>query len=228
MTETALNDETLAFYSRTLRLLNEEGIPYLVGGAYAFFFYTGIERHTKDLDIFIRKEHVGQALETMKKAGYQTEITFPHWLGKAFYCGDFIDFIYSSGNGLSPVDDGWFESSVAGEVLGVEVRLSPLEEMIWTKSMIMERERFDGADVAHILRNCADRIDWRRLINRFGSEWQVLLAHLILFEFIYPSERAKIPAEVMRELLARHESERSSVSEKVCRGTLLSRAQYII
>ena len=29
-------------------------MPFLVGGAYAFARYTGIERHTKDFDVFVR------------------------------------------------------------------------------------------------------------------------------------------------------------------------------
>ena len=75
--------------------------------------------------------------------------------------------------------------------------------MIWQKALIMERERFDGADVAHVLRARADRLDWDRLLDRFAEHWPVLLSHLILFGYIYPEERAKIPARVMRTLLRR-------------------------
>ena len=32
------------------------------------------------------------------------------------------------------------------------MRLIPVEEMIWSKGLIMERERFDGADVTHLIR----------------------------------------------------------------------------
>ena len=43
------------FYVAALAALNAAGLPYLVGGAYAFARYTGIERHTKDLDLFVRR-----------------------------------------------------------------------------------------------------------------------------------------------------------------------------
>ena len=36
-------------------MLNESGVPFLVGGAYALAKHAGIERHTKDLDIFVRR-----------------------------------------------------------------------------------------------------------------------------------------------------------------------------
>ena len=52
---TFLDQESRDFYRHALGLLDEEKLPYLVGGAYAFGRYTGIERHTKDFDIFIRR-----------------------------------------------------------------------------------------------------------------------------------------------------------------------------
>ena len=51
-----LNPKTRAFYVRTLAVLNEAGVPFLVGGAYALAKHAAIERHTKDLDIFVRTD----------------------------------------------------------------------------------------------------------------------------------------------------------------------------
>src|SRR2546422_1064445 len=81
----------------------------------------------------------------------------------------------------------WLEHSVPGRVLDMDVRLIPAEEMIWSKGLIMERERFDGADVAHVIHAVGDKLNWRRLILRYGQYWRALYAHLILFGFIYPS-----------------------------------------
>jgi len=102
--------------------------------------------------------------------------------------------------------------------------------MIWSKAFIMERERCDGADVAHLLLAHGARIDWQRLLRRFGEHWRVLLCHLLLFGFIYPGEHSQIPAWVIDELLARLERERANPApeERVCQGTFLSRAQYLI
>src|SRR5437762_2369474 len=46
-----LSLETQHFYRQAVRLLNEGGVPFLVGGAYALAHYTGIVRHTKDFDV---------------------------------------------------------------------------------------------------------------------------------------------------------------------------------
>ena len=221
-----LDPQARAFYVHTLETLNASGLPYLVGGAYAFARYTGIERHTKDLDLFVRPEDAERALRVLAQAGYQTDMTFPHWLGKAFHGEDFIDVIFSAGNNVARVDDRWFEFASADEVLGVPVRLIPPEEMLWSKGYIMERERFDGADIAHVLRACADRLDWERLLVRFESHWQVLLAHLVLFDFIYPNERHRVPAWVTARLTERLAAGREP-GPKLCQGTLLSRQQYL-
>ena len=222
--------ETLAFYRRSMAALDHAGVPFLVGGAYAFERYTGIARHTKDFDIFVHPRDVTRVLDTLAADGCETDLPFPHWLGKA-RCGEnFVDVIFSSGNGVAAVDSDWFRYGVEATVFDHPVRLIPAEEMIWSKAFIMERERFDGGDVAHILRAFADRIDWPRLVTRFGDYWRVLMAHLVMFGFIYPGERHRVPAGVLSELSTRLQRELGApaAGERVCRGTILSRAQYIV
>jgi hypothetical protein len=228
-TAPALDERTRDFYRDALGRLDDAGIPYLVGGAYAFARYTGIERHTKDFDIFIRREDYDHIIEVFRKAGYQTELSFPHWLGKAFKGEDFIDLIFSAGNGVAAVDDLWFEHAVYETVLDMNVRLIPAEEMIWSKGLIMERERFDGADVVHIIRSVGHKIDWRRLLDRYGPNWRALFAHLVLFGFVYPSHRSQVPQWVMDELTARLalETKQPDATEKYCYGTIISRQQYL-
>ncbi len=224
-----LSPETAAFYTAMVEALRAADLPFLVGGAYAFARYTGIERHTKDFDVFVREEDVDKAMTALSSAGCATELTFPHWLGKA-YCGaDFIDVIFSSGNGLVRVDDEWFANAVEDEVLGRPVRLIPPEEMLWSKAFVMERERYDGADINHLLRARAADLDWSRLLRRFGEHWPVLLSHLVLFTYVYPAEASNVPDWVVRELLERAPIAFHSpaLGERICRGPLISRAQYL-
>ena len=126
-----------------------------------------------------------------------------------------MDVIFNSGNGVARVDDLWFDHAPQTNVLGVIVRLSPAEEMIWSKAFIQERERFDGADVLHLLREIGPSLDWPRLLMRFGDYWRVLLSHIILFGFVYPDKRQNVPAWVMDELIAAAEREPA----RTCRAT---------
>lgn len=242
-----LRARTRAFYRSVLELLAAADIPHLVGGGYAFSRYTGIRRPPKDFDLFLRREDCVRGLELLAARGYRTELRFPHWLGKVWEEHDHIDLIFSSGNGIATVDDEWFEHAQPDRVFGMPVALVPPEEMIWSKAFIMERERFDGADVAHLL-HAAPRdglgapreLDWARLLRRFEPHYRVLLSHVVLFGFAYPSQRTHVPDHVMDTLLRRLEAERAADrareamparcdgSQPLCAGTLISREQYLV
>jgi hypothetical protein len=225
-----LDADTLAFYQRAIDVFDAAGLPFLVGGAYAFAQYTGIERHTKDFDLFIKRDDLEAAMAAFRAEGFDTEVIFDHWLAKVHGPGAlFVDLIFSSGNGIAEVDDAWFEHAAEARVFDRDVRLSPAEEMIWSKAFIQERERFDGADVAHILKAMADRMDWPRLLARFDQNWRVLYSHLVLFGYIYPDSRVLVPSWVMTELNTRLIAETTSASPAghVCNGPVLSRQQYL-
>jgi hypothetical protein len=218
------------FYKRVIDALKEEGIDFLVGGAFAFVRYTGIGRDTKDLDLFIRRADWNHVTRVLAEEGIATELTFPHWLGKAYGGRQrefFVDVIFSGGNGVAEVDDEWFSYAPRDESLGFPVRLMPIEEMIWSKAFLMERERFDGADVLHLIRARHKEIDWDRLLSRFGEHWRVLLSHLVLFTYVYPNEPG--PQDVIDTLLERARTEpKADEGIRLCRGPLLSRSQYLV
>jgi hypothetical protein len=121
-------------------------------------------------------------------------MTYPHWLAKVYAGEEFIDLIFNSGNGVAPVDDGrWFRNNPRPTCWACRCKVANMEDGLLSKAFIMERERYDGADVAHLLQANAEQIDWPGLVERFGMHWRVLLAHLTLFGFIYPGERHRVP-----------------------------------
>ncbi len=222
-TKRRLND----FYLRSMAVLRDADVPFLIGGAYVMEMCANVSRRTKDFDLYVRPYHVDAALGALAHAGFNTEVTSPHWLAKARHGRDYVDLIFRAGNGLCEVDDSWFARAHDDELLGLPVKLCAPEEMIFMKAYIMERERFDGADIAHLLVSCGDKLDWPHLVRRFGPDWRVLLSHLVLFGYIYPSEQGRIPRSVMDELIERLRKE-SPGQGRVCRGTLLSRKQYLV
>ena len=215
-------------YDRALNAVVEEGVPFLVGGALALAAYCGIHRSTKDLDLFVLEEDVVRVLDALTRAGFRCELPYPHWLGKAFDGDRFVDVIFSSGNGIAAVDAEWFAHAGRTTLRGHTVAVCPAEETLWMKAYVMERERYDGADVAHLLHACAGELDWERLLRRFGDHWPVLLSHLVLFGFVYPGELRRVPSWVLDELTARFGRQRRETErDPPCRGTLLSREQYL-
>ena len=63
--DNGLDPAARVFYVRMLEALRAAEVPFLLGGAYAFARYTGIERHTKDIDVFVRPEDEPAILETL-------------------------------------------------------------------------------------------------------------------------------------------------------------------
>jgi hypothetical protein len=216
------------FYQRVLRALTRHEVPCLIGGTYALEAYTGIRRATKDLDLFILRDDWPRVVAALGAEDVSTTLTFPHWLGKARQGRHYVDLLFSSGNGVCPVDRDWFAHARDMRVWRVPARLCPPEEMIWTKSFVQERERFDGGDVLHLIRAQAGTIDWPRLVARYGPHWEVLLSHLVLFGFVFPGERHRVPTGVIERLLDRCRDPGPTAPANLCRGTLLSREQYLI
>ena len=217
------------FFGTVLKQLDGSGLPFLVGGGYAMKRHTGLGRPARDLDLHVLPGDVARVLGHFEGLGYHVELTFPHWLGKIYMGRAYVDLIFSSGNGLVAVDEEWFEHAVEDVVLGQAVRICPAEELLWSKAFVMERERYDGADVNHLLLAQGRTLDWDRLMRRFRGYPLVLLNHLVLFLFVYPAQSAVGPSAVWDELLERLQEERRDSAEAglVCRGPLLSRSQYL-
>ena len=216
-------------YTEALRILNDAGIHYVVSGAVALGHYTGIWRETKDMDIFLVRSNLTATLLALAAHGYQVETTSQHWLAKARKGDYFVDLIYGFGGWRAPVDDAWWERGSPGVLLGQRVRMAPVEEMIWMKSYVAHRERFDLADVLHLIQACHHLIDWEHLLRRFGPDWSLLLFHLNLYQFVYPTHRADIPAWVTHHLIERRKAADEPTDQPmVCRGPLLDRFSFLV
>jgi hypothetical protein len=218
------------FYATVLRALKDARVPFLLAGAFALEHHTGVARRTKDLDVFLPLDSVESALLALREQGFRTELTSSTWLAKAFEADLFVDLIFNAGNGQYPVERSWIDRAPEILVYGVPVRVCPVEEMIVSKAFVMERERFDGADIMHLLRQQGGCIDWAHLLASFGEHWRLLLVFLVLFGYVYPQRASVVPGWVLGELILRLSESPSHPAGGVelCRGTLLSRTQYAI
>jgi hypothetical protein len=145
------------FYREVLAALTKARVPFLIGGAFAYCRYAGIDRRTKDLDLMIEEETWPELARVLRAEGIFTKRTFPHWLGKALSPSGQVDIIFNGGSTLTPVDAECLAHGVPATVLGFNTLLCPPEELLWSKAFVMERERFDGGDVLHLLRAQAER-----------------------------------------------------------------------
>lgn len=223
--------EAYNFYQEALELLDQCGVNYMLGGAFAMFHYTGIYRDTKDLDIFCKPSEYPKIMKFFADKGYQTELHDARWIAKVFKGEYFIDIIFDTVNNICQVDDSWYEHSYQGVFADRPVRFIPPEELIWCKIYVQNRERFDGADVNHIILKFGKNIDWKRLFQRLDRHWHLLLSQILIFQFVYPADYHEIiPKWLFDELMARanEQYDLPPALEKVSRGPMIDQTQYSV
>lgn len=219
-----------AFYAEVLKILKDSKFTFMVAGGFAVNAYTGLQRPTKDIDIFVKAGDYPKILNKFTSLGYKTQVSDERWIAKIFKGKLYVDLIFGSSNLVAPVTDDWFRDSGTAKFFNYEVRIPSVTDLIVSKVFIQNRDRYDGADVAHLILLKHHDINWERLLCSLEQYWEVLLIHLLNFRFIYPSEREKIPSWLLRELLSRlqHQFELPTPRMKVCRGRMFSVADYTV
>ena len=218
----------LALYHDVLKLFEKQHYPYAVAGAFALRQHTGICRFTKDLDIFVTPETATEALSHLQEAGFELEVCDPVWLAKVHQGEYFVDLITGMSNGVITVDDTWIERAQPAKVCGVDSRVLAPEEMIASKLFVTRRERFDGADIAHIIFGTHGKLDWERILQLAGEHWEVVLWALLLFRYVYPEQQDYVPKPVWRNLLDRFENALHSPARGEFRGSLIDDVMFAI
>jgi Nucleotidyl transferase of unknown function (DUF2204) len=219
-----------AFYAEVLKILKESKFTFMVAGGFAVNAYTGLQRPTKDIDIFVKAGDYPKILNKFTSLGFKTQVQDERWIAKILKGKLYVDLIFGSSNLVAPVTDDWFKDSHTAKFFNCEVRIPSVTDLIWSKVFIQNRERYDGADIAHLILVKHQEINWERLLSAMEQYWEVLLVHLLNFRFIYPSEREKVPVWLMHELVSRleHQFELPTPKMKVCRGRMFSVADYTV
>jgi len=221
--------EAHACYQGVIRHLLQAKVPFAVSGGFAFHHHTGIWRVTKDLDLVLPPDAVPGAFRVLVDEGFETYVQDPVWLAKARRGEYFVDLITGVGNATLTVEQSWIDRAQEDEVLGIRCKVLSAEEMIASKLFVTRRERFDGADIAHLLRAHARSLDWDRLKGLTGAHWEMLYWALILFAYVYPARTGDVPLEVWREMTGRFERLiRSSNGSLPFRGTLVDPKMFAI
>jgi nucleotidyltransferase DUF2204 len=217
------------FYREVLQLLNRHGIPYAVSGAFALQQHTGIWRVTKDLDVFLTAVAVPKALTVLAEAGFRCEIPDPVWLAKAHRGDFFVDLITGMSNAALFVTDEWIQRSRPAVVVDVSTRVLAPEELLASKLFVTRRERFDGADIAHVIYGTPGELDWYRVLTIIGEHWEILFSAIVMFRYIYPAKTHFVPAHIWKELITRFQKEIDNPDPAArFRGSLIDEKMFAI
>jgi hypothetical protein len=151
---------------RAAAALNEGGIPFLLGGSLASWARGGPEtRH--DLDLMLKPEDAERALEALAEAGMRPERPPEEWLLKAWDGDTLVDLIYCP-KGL-PMDDDVIARGEQLSVLGMEIRVMALEDVMATKLMALTEHSLRYEGLLQIARALREQIDWTAVRSRTDS-----------------------------------------------------------
>jgi hypothetical protein len=178
---------------RSAAALREAGIPFLLGGSLASWARGGPPtRH--DLDLIIKPQDAERALETLEQAGMRPERPAEEWLLKAWDGDTLVDLIYCP-KGL-PVDDELIGRGEELSVLGMDIRVMALEDVMATKLLALTEHSLRYEGLLQIARALREQIDWadvraRTAESPFARAFFVLLEGLEIVPDAGAAERAQ-------------------------------------
>jgi hypothetical protein len=146
--------------------LRQADVPFLLGGSLASWARGGPEtRH--DLDLMIRPQDAERALEALVGDGMRPEDPPEDWLVKAWDGDTLVDLIFNP-KGM-PVDDAVIARGELRSVLGMEMRVMALEDVMVTKLMAISEHALRYERLLEISRALREQIDWAEVRRRTGS-----------------------------------------------------------
>jgi hypothetical protein len=165
---------------RAAAALRRAEVPFLLGGSLASWARGGPEtRH--DLDLMIKPDDAGRALEALREEGMRPERPPEDWLVKAWDGDTLVDLIFYP-KGM-PIDDDVIARGEDLAVLGMDIRVMALEDVMVTKLMAITEHSLRFERLLQISRALREQIDWETVRSRtesspFARAFMVLLEGL--------------------------------------------------
>ncbi len=216
---TPCDDKQEEIYCRVISEANARGLRFAIGGGFAVNAYTGLQRNTKDLDIYVTPADREAMIETLSRAGmsdYYEKLPYDRrWIYRGYADGVIIDVIWAMANQVAQVDEAWLTRGAEAQFVGVQLRLLPPEELLWTKLYIVQRDRCDWPDVLNLIYSKGETLNWQRLLDRLGSDTALLAGVVSLFAWLCPGRVDTVPNWLWRRLnLIKPQGPPSSVADQ--------------
>jgi hypothetical protein len=197
-------DSEWAVYSRVIREVRSAGIPFAFGGAFAIAVYTEQLRNTKDFDFYILpadKERMEQALTRAGMHDYFERLSYDRtWIYRASQDDIIVDAIWQMANYRAQVDEQWLIRGPEIVIRGEALRAIPIEELIWGKLYVLQRERCDWTDVFKLIDAQSASIDWDHLLDRLADDAPLLAGALEVYSWLAPDRAGRIEQRVWERL----------------------------
>ena len=195
--ERLIPDSEWALYGRVLRRLREQRIAFALGGGFAFSYYAHRWRDTKDIDLYVlprMREPMIALLDELGLRDYYELVPYDrNWIYRSHRDGLIVDVIWAMANQRAQADERWLTHGPLISLRGVEVHVVPVEELIWAKLYVMQRDRCDWGDVLTLFYTQGNTLDWEHLFNRLGEDRRLLSGALGIFSWMCPARAGQLP-----------------------------------
>jgi hypothetical protein len=202
--DVSISESEWEVYRRVMEEARAAGVRFAFGGAFATGVYTGDLRNTKDFDFYILPEQRDAMIEATRRAGLRDYYdTLPYdraWIYRASTEGIIVDTIWAMANLRTKVEERWISAGPEVRLRGELIRAIPIEDLIWSKLYVIQRERCDWGDVLNLIDAQAGTIAWERLIDRMGDDAPLLAGALSIYAWLAPAQAAGIPSRVWNRL----------------------------
>jgi predicted nucleotidyltransferase len=144
-------------------VLNEAGIPFVLGGGLAAWARGG-PKTEHDVDFLVKPEDAERAQQALSEAGMRIERPPEGWLLKAYDDGVLVDLIFDPHDG--PIDDGIFERAEDLEVHAMRMKVASLEDVLVQKLLAISEQEPDYSSVLELARSLREQVDWNDVRER--------------------------------------------------------------
>ena len=167
-----------ATFKRAVSVLDEAGIPFLLGGSLASWAYGGPQTRN-DLDLMVKPEDAERALEALADAGMKPERPPEDWLLKAWDGDVLIDLIHHP-TGFE-ITDEVMERGELRNVAAMEVRVMSVDDVLVSKLRALGEHNLDLGPSLQIARALREQIEWEA-VRRRTTDTPYARAFLALIE----------------------------------------------
>lgn len=151
---------------RAAAALQEQGIPYLLGGGLGCWARGG-PPSSNDIDLMLKPEDAERAQQALADAGMRPENPPEHWLLKAWDGDILIDLIFEP-SGMR-IDDEVIARGDELSVMAMHMRVMNLDDILITKLFALDEHSADYGDLILITRSLREQIDWARIREATAS-----------------------------------------------------------
>jgi hypothetical protein len=186
-----------AVHREAVAALRQRGVRFAVGGGLAFSAWSGRWRNTKDVDLFLPPADHPAAVEALASVGfvdYFDQLPYDRkWIFRGYKDGLILDLIWQMANYRTAVEPDWVVRGQAIELWGDPIQALAVEELVWTKLYILQRERCDWPDLLNLLHTCGETMDWPYLLSNVGEDARLLAGLLSVYAWLHPEGAALLP-----------------------------------